>query len=288
MIHIDTFYHKSSIHTHEYLPEQQIPALTLPTQSTTHIIDPCINNDLNGETTEHTSIDNLHTIDSQHLVSLRRSTIEYRKHAYLKDFQCMSASIAPPSKCTLLCYNALSTSHRFFSLAISIDKELRSYEDVIAYDCWRSAIKEELDALQQLQTWEIQALSFGKKAIGCKWVFKLKQALKDIRQSGYSQSKSDNNLFTKYKSSGFTTLLVYIDDVTLAGNDISEINFIKALLHEKLCIKGIGDLKFFLGMEVARSREGIALYQRKYALDLLQDSGMEQHKPASTPMDYGT
>ncbi|XP_015971247.1 uncharacterized mitochondrial protein AtMg00820-like [Arachis duranensis] len=92
----------------------------------------------------------------------------------------MSVSTVPPSKYPLthfLCYNALSASHRTFSLAISTDKESRFYEDAVAHATWRNAIKDELDALQQLQTWEIQALPPGKKPIGCKWVFKLKHNL---------------------------------------------------------------------------------------------------------------
>jgi hypothetical protein len=44
-------------------------------------------------------------------------------------------------------------------------------------------------------------------------------------------------------------------------------------------------LKYFLGLEVAQSREGITVSQRKYCLDLLKDSGFLGSKPASTPLD---
>ncbi|KAJ9556963.1 hypothetical protein OSB04_011577 [Centaurea solstitialis] len=59
--------------------------------------------------------------------------------------------------------------------------------------------------------------------------------------------------------------------------------FIKHTSNRK--IKDLGDLKYFLGMEVARSRKGIFLSQRKYVLDLLKETGMLGCKPADTPMD---
>ncbi|RVW56778.1 Retrovirus-related Pol polyprotein from transposon TNT 1-94 [Vitis vinifera] len=50
-------------------------------------------------------------------------------------------------------------------------------------------------------------------------------------------------------------------------------------------IKDLGNLKYFLGMEIARSKKGIAVSQRKYVLDLLNETGMLGCKPAETPMD---
>ena len=60
------------------------------------------------------------------------------------------------------------------------------------------------------------------------------------------------------------------------------------LLDQTFKIKDLGNLKYFLGLEIARSSAGIHLCQRKYTLDILFDSGMLGCRPNATPMDYST
>ncbi|MED6131213.1 hypothetical protein PIB30_117115 [Stylosanthes scabra] len=126
---------------------------------------------------------------------------------------------------------------------------------------------------------------YGLKQASRQWNLKLANSLIDI---GYTQCKHDYNMFTKQSSTGFTVLLVYIDDLVLAGNNLAEINHVKRHLHDLYKIKDLGELKYFLGMEVSRSKRAIAICQRKYCLDLLKDYGMDNAKPASTPMEYTT
>ncbi|BBG97646.1 RmlC-like cupins superfamily protein, partial [Prunus dulcis] len=71
----------------------------------------------------------------------------------------------------------------------------------------------------------------------------------------------------------FTALLIYVDDIVITGNDVSAINSLKLLLRDHFRIKDLGDLKYFLGIEVSRSKHGIYIPQRKYALEILKDYG---------------
>ena len=119
----------------------------------------------------------------------------------------------------------------------------------------------------------------------CQWYEKL---FLFLVSHNYVQSPSDHSLFLKKHANSFTALLVYVDDIVLTGNDNSEIIVITNHLHTAFKIKDLGNLKFFLGFEVARNSSRIHICQRKYALDILNDSGMLASKPVSTPMDYGT
>jgi hypothetical protein len=80
-------------------------------------------------------------------------------------------------------------------------------------------------------------------------------------------------------------LLIYVDDIILAGTSLEEFQRIKSILDSNFKIKDLGILKYFLGLEVAHSKAGITVSQRKYCLDLLNDSGLLGSKPAATPLD---
>jgi len=96
---------------------------------------------------------------------------------------------------------------------------------------------------------------------------------------------NDYSLFINSSEGSFTVLLVYVDDIILAGNDKEEIDWVKEALNKTFKIKDLGDLRYFLSFEVARNKKGIMMNQRKYALELLTDAGHLACKPAITPMD---
>lgn len=61
----------------------------------------------------------------------------------------------------------------------------------------------------------------------------------------YTQSQTDHSLFVKASSSNITALRVYVDDLVLAGTDMTEITRVKQLLNDSFCIKDLGALRFF-------------------------------------------
>ena len=72
----------------------------------------------------------------------------------------------------------------------------------------------------------------------------------------YTQSNADHSLFIKKTATSFTVLLVYVDDVIVAGDSLDEFQFIKNILHSSFKIKDLGQLIYFFGLEVVHSSQG--------------------------------
>lgn len=80
-------------------------------------------------------------------------------------------------------------------------------------------------------------------------------------------------------------VLVYVDDIIITGSVPSEIDEFVAKLHAEFSLKDIGDLHFFLGVEVTHlSTRSLHLCQRKYILNLLDRWHMANAKCVNTPM----
>jgi len=124
---------------------------------------------------------------------------------------------------------------------------------------------------------------YGLKQASKEWFVKLSSSF--LLSMGYTQSMNDHSLFINSSKGSFTALLVYVDDIILTRNDKEEIARIKQALNQTFKIKDLGNLRYFLGLEVARSKTRIMVNQRKYALELLTDAGLLACKPAPTPID---
>jgi hypothetical protein len=123
---------------------------------------------------------------------------------------------------------------------------------------------------------------YGLKQASRQWFAKF---FTTIQAAGFVQSKADYSLFTCRKGKSFTALLIYVDDILITGNDVNAISTLKQFLHSRFRIKDLGNLKYFLGIEVSRSKKGISISQRKYTLEILKDSGLSGSKPVNFPME---
>lgn len=74
--------------------------------------------------------------------------------------------------------------------------------------------------------------------------------------SGFVLSKSDTSLFVRATSEFTLYVLVYVDDIVITGNSSDEITCFVQKLHSEFALKDMGELHYFLGIEVSRSSSG--------------------------------
>ncbi|XP_017970332.1 PREDICTED: uncharacterized mitochondrial protein AtMg00820 [Theobroma cacao] len=142
-----------------------------------------------------------------------------------------------------------------------------------------------LTTLKDNGTWSIVPLPSNSHPIDCKWVYKVKmRADGSVERYKTHLIAKDYSLSTLNKEDGgFIALLVYVNDIIIATSSSQLAIDVKTYLGSRFKLKDLKAIKYFLGLEVARSFKGIFICQRKYTLDLLQEHGLLGAKPATTP-----
>ena len=99
-------------------------------------------------------------------------------------------------------------------------------------------------------------------------------------------STADHSVFYHHTSTGQCIyLIVYVDDIVITSSDHDGIQKLKQHLFSHFQTKDLGKLKYFLSIEVAQFNSGVIISQRKYTLDILENTGMLDYKPVNTSMD---
>ncbi|PNX97517.1 retrovirus-related Pol polyprotein from transposon TNT 1-94, partial [Trifolium pratense] len=126
-----------------------------------------------------------------------------------------------------------------------------------------------------------------------KALYGLKQALRQwfdrltstLLQFGFKASKCDPSLFTYLKDRQVVYLLVYVDDIIIIGSSTKLVHSLIQKLDSVFSLKQLGDLEYFLGIEVKQLADSsLLLTQSKYIKDLLAKTNMLDCKPINTPM----
>ncbi|CAM8993769.1 unnamed protein product [Rhodiola kirilowii] len=134
-------------------------------------------------------------------------------------------------------------------------------------------------------------------------VCKLRKALYGLKQAprnwfqkltgslilhGFKASVSDPSLFVKTNGSHVVYVLIYVDDLIITGSHATFIDDFVRLLNRDFSLKDLGNLHYFLGIEIHRSKSSIHLSQQKYICDILERSHMSGAKPISSPAEPGS
>ncbi|CAH9126867.1 unnamed protein product, partial [Cuscuta epithymum] len=291
---------------------------------------------------------------------------DYVTHTIIKNSPFSVPPVSSPSSGTpfpithYVACDKFSPKHVAYLAALDSITEPRTFHDAVKHNGWRQAMRDEIAALEKNSTWSLVPLPTGKRALGCRWVYKVKhksdgsverlkarlvifgnrqvagldytetfapvakmvtvraflaiaacknwelhqmdvhnaflhgdlheevymtippgytttdsslvcrlhKSLYGLKQAprclfaklvtalkayGFLQSYADYSLFTLNRGIIQLNVLVYVDDLLISGNDSAAIAGFKSYLHTCFHMKDLGTLKYFLGIEVARS-----------------------------------
>ena len=140
-------------------------------------------------------------------------------------------------------------------------------------------------------------LERGKKNIVCKLkksLYGLKQAPRQwyrkfdsfMHKKGFQKCNADHCCYFKRYRSSYIILLLYVDDMLVAGSDMDDIKRLKQQLSKEFDMKDLGPAKKILGMQITRNKKkgSLQLSQAEYINRVLQRFNMGDAKPVSTPL----
>ena len=130
--------------------------------------------------------------------------------------------------------------------------------------------------------WSDDRSLYGLKQAGRAWNERLDD---EIQKLGFTTLKCDYCIYTSRERS--STLILYVDDILIAGKDVSGIIWIKTELGRLFQMGDLLEVKTFLGMEIKRGfrKRTIEISQSVYVEKVLHRFGMADSKPVGTPLD---
>ncbi|GJR95397.1 retrovirus-related pol polyprotein from transposon TNT 1-94 [Tanacetum coccineum] len=131
------------------------------------------------------------------------------------------------------------------------------------------------------------------------YVYKLKKALYGLKQAPkawydilksflikheYSMGMVDNTLFNKRSKSHLVIVQIYVDDIIFGSTSQNLCDDFAKIMHDEFEMSMMGELNFFLGLQIKQIEDGIFFNQSKYIKEMLKKFGLEDSKPTKTPM----
>ncbi|GJU49796.1 putative ribonuclease H-like domain-containing protein [Tanacetum coccineum] len=106
-----------------------------------------------------------------------------------------------------------------------------------------------------------------------------------LLDNGFQRGKIDKTLFIKRHKGDILLVQVYVDDIIFGSTKKELCLAFKKLMHEKFQMSSMGELTFFLGLQVKQKKDGIFISQDKYVAKILKKFRFIEVKTASTPME---
>nr|GEV56927.1 hypothetical protein [Tanacetum cinerariifolium] len=106
-----------------------------------------------------------------------------------------------------------------------------------------------------------------------------------LMENGFQRSKIDQTLFIKRQKGDILLVQIYVDDIIFGSTNKDLCKAFEKLMKDKFQISLMGELTFFLGLQVKKKKDGIFISHDKYVAEILRKFGLTDTKSASTPID---
>jgi hypothetical protein len=105
-----------------------------------------------------------------------------------------------------------------------------------------------------------------------------------LLEHGYVMGSVDKTLFTLKHGTDFLLVQIYVSDIIFGASFHTLVSRFQKMTENEFQMSIMGELNFFLGIQVKQTKKGIFIHQAKYTKDLMKKFNMAELKPVSTPM----
>jgi hypothetical protein len=175
-------------------------------------------------------------------------------------------------------------------LAFATSKGFKLYQMDVKSAFFNGVIQEEVYVRQPPgfespkypdRVYKLSKALYGLKQAPRAWYARLKMFL---LEHGYVMGSVDMTLFTLNHGTNFLLVQIYMDDIIFGGSSHTLVSRFQEMMKSGFQMFMMGELTFFLGIQVKQTKQGTFVHQAKYTKDLMKKFNMAELKPVSTPM----
>ncbi|GJS21871.1 retrovirus-related pol polyprotein from transposon TNT 1-94 [Tanacetum coccineum] len=189
--------------------------------------------------------------------------------------------------------------------------EPKNFKQAMTEPSWIDAMQKEIPKFERLEVWELVPCPDKVLLIKLKWIYKVKtdefgRVLKNkarLVAQGFRQKEGinfeeyfapvarieairavDPTLFTRQAGNDLLLVQIYVDDIIFASTNTAMCNEFANQMTTKFKMSMMGQMSFFLGLQISQSPRGIFINQSKYASEIVKKYGLLTTDSVDTPL----
>ncbi|WVZ88707.1 hypothetical protein U9M48_035194 [Paspalum notatum var. saurae] len=135
------------------------------------------------------------------------------------------------------------------------------------------------------RVYKLRKALYGLKQAPRAWYARLKSFL---LKYGFVMGSVDKTLFLLSRGGDTLIVQIYVDDIIFGGSSHGLVSSFAEQMSREFEMSLMGELQFFLGLQIKQGLEGTFVHQTKYTRDILKKFNMGDYKPMTTPMSINT